>query len=73
MKKMVEDLLPGLWMGDNSFKLKCRFRLNTRKDFFMIRVEKQWNRLPREVAHLEMTKIRLDRTFSNIVSCKMLD
>lgn len=40
MKKKVKDLLPGLWMRDDSFKLKYKFRLNIRKNFFMIRVEK---------------------------------
>lgn len=73
MKKMVKGLLPGLWMRDNSIKLKYRFRLNIRKNLFMIRMEKLWNTFPREVARLEMSKIRLDITFSNIISCRMLN
>lgn len=65
---MVKGLLPGLWVRDKSIKLKYRFRLNIRKNFFIIRMEKLWNKFPREVAQLEMSKIRLDRAFSHIIS-----
>lgn len=40
MKKLVKGLLPGLWVRDSSIKLKYRFRLNIRKNLFIIRMEK---------------------------------
>ncbi|PKU34267.1 hypothetical protein llap_15428 [Limosa lapponica baueri] len=55
----------------NSFKLEeGRFRLDTRKKFFPVKVVRQWNRLPREVVDapsLEVFKTRLDGALSNLV------
>jgi len=55
----------------NGFKLKeGRFRLDIRKNFFTLRVVKQWHRLPREAVDaplLETFKVRLDGALSNLV------
>ena len=55
----------------NGFKLKeGRFRIDTRKKFFTVRVVRHWNRLPRGVVDapsLEVFKARLDGAWSNLV------
>ncbi|KFQ92886.1 hypothetical protein Y956_13555, partial [Nipponia nippon] len=55
----------------NGFKLKVgRFRLDIRKKFFIMRVVRHWNRLPREAVDapsLEVCKARLDGALSNLV------
>ncbi|KFW90587.1 hypothetical protein N336_04606, partial [Phalacrocorax carbo] len=55
----------------NGFKLKeGRFRVDTRKKFFTMRVVKHWNRLPRETADapsLETFKAGLDGALSNLM------
>ena len=55
----------------NGFKLEeVRFRLDTRKKFFPVRVVRHWNRLPSGVVDgpsLEAFKARLDGALSNLV------
>jgi len=57
------------------FKLKKgSFRLDIRKNFFTVRVVRQWNRLPREVigtTSLETFKVRLDGALSILIWLKM--
>ena len=58
-------------MRGNGFKLEeGRFRLEIRKNFCTVRVERHWNRLPSEVVDapsLEAFKARLDGSVSNLV------
>ncbi|KFQ11442.1 hypothetical protein N330_12733, partial [Leptosomus discolor] len=47
-----------------------RFRLDTRKKFFTLRVVRHWNRLPREAVDapsLAVFKTRLDGALSSLV------
>ncbi|KFV41566.1 hypothetical protein N341_05858, partial [Tyto alba] len=50
--------------------IEGRFRLDVRKKFFMVRVVRHWNRLPREVVNvpsLEVFKARMYGLLSNLV------
>jgi len=55
----------------NGHKLKLRkFHLNTRKNFFPLRVTEPWHRLPREVVEspsLEIIKTCLDKVLCSLL------
>ncbi|KFQ04738.1 hypothetical protein N330_05866, partial [Leptosomus discolor] len=55
----------------NGWKLReGRFRLDTKKKLFTLRVVRHWNRLPKEVVDapsLKVFKTRLDGALSNLV------
>jgi len=64
-------VVPSDTTGGNGHKLKHRkFRLNTRKNFFTLRVTEHWNRLPRGVMEspsLEILKTRLDKVLCSLL------
>jgi len=59
----------------NGFKLKEeKFRLDTRKKFFIVKVVRRGNKLPSEAAaapSLAGFKVRLDRALSNLIYWKL--
>jgi len=71
MGKMGKIFSAGLVAITQGVKLKeGRFRLDTRKKFFIVRVVKHWNRLPKEAVEapsLETFKARWDGDLSNLV------
>jgi len=55
----------------NEHKLKHRrFQLNTRNNFFPLRVTEHWNRLPREV--VESPSLEIFKTHLEKVLCSLL-
>jgi len=55
----------------NGYKLKHgKFNLNTRKNYFPLRMTEHWNRLPREVVEsrsLETFKTSLDKVLCSLL------
>ena len=60
----------------NGHKMKERkFRLNTRKNFFTLRVTEPWHRLPRDAVEspsLEIFKTRLDKVLCSLLWVTLL-
>jgi len=65
------SVVPSDRTRDNWHKVKHRkFRLNMRKNFFILRVMEHWNRLPREVVEspsLEILKTHLDKVLCSLL------
>jgi len=63
--------VPSSRTRDNGHKMKHRkLHLNTRKNFFTLRVTEHWNRLPREFVEspsLEIFKISLDMLLCSLL------
>ena len=65
------SVVPSNRTRGSGHKLKHKkFCLNMRKNFFLLRVTKPWNRLPREVVEspsLEIFKTRLDKVLCSLL------
>jgi len=65
------DVVPSDRTRSNGHKLKHRkFRLNMRKNFFLLRVTEPWNRLPRGA--MESPSLEIFKTYLDKVLCSLL-
>ena len=69
-------MVPSNRTRGNGHKLKHRkLQLNTRKNFFTLRVMEHWHRLPREVVEspsLEIFKTHLDKVLCSLLGETLL-